>query len=152
MIGRNTILSSKLNMTANKTKPTRISVDAFLKGVTDDRKRADAQALIALMQGATGEKPVMWGPSIIGFGSYHYRYESGREGDSPLVGFSPRKTALVLYIVTGFGDAKAMLAQLGKHATGKSCLYIKCLADVDQNVLRQLVDRSIATVRAKYPS
>jgi hypothetical protein len=152
MIGHNAILSSRFSMTANKTRPTRICVDAFLEGVTDDLKRADARALIELMQGATGEKPVMWGSSIIGFGSYHYRYESGREGDSPLVGFSPRKTALVLYIVTGFRGAEAMLTKLGKHTTGKSCLYIKRLADVDQNVLRKLVDQSIAAARAKYSS
>jgi Domain of unknown function (DU1801) len=120
--------------------------------VIDDAKRADAQVLIELMQGATGENPVMWGPTIIGFGSYHYRYESGREGDSPLVAFSPRKAALVLYIIPGFRGAEAMLAKLGKHTTGKSCLYIKRLADVDQAVLRELIDQSIAAVRAKYPA
>ncbi len=103
------------------------------------------------MQEATGELPVMWGPSIIGFGSYRYKYESGREGDSPLVGFSPRKGALVLYIVTGFQGSDALLERHGKHTTGKSCLYIKKLADVDQLVLRQLVDNSVAAMRAKYP-
>ncbi len=136
---------------ANKTKPTRISVETFLDSVTDVGKRADALALIDLMRGVTGEKPVMWGPSIIGFGSYHYRYESGREGDSPIVGFSPRKSALVLYIVTGFRGAEPLLAKLGKHTTGKSCLYVKRLADVDPGILRQLVEQSVAAVRAKYP-
>lgn len=138
-------------MADSKTKPTRNSVEAFLEGVTDASKRADALALIDLMGSATGEKPVMWGPSIIGFGSYHYRYESGREGDSPIVGFSPRKSALVLYIVTGFRGAEPLLAKLGKHTSGKSCLYVKRLADVDLGILRQLVDQSVAAVRAKYP-
>lgn len=138
-------------MSDNKTKPTKVSVDAFLDNVPDAGKRADALVLIDMMQRATGEKPVMWGPSIIGFGSYHYRYESGREGDSPVVGFSPRKAALVLYIVTGFTGAEPLLAKLGKHTTGKSCLYIKRLADVDQRVLRKLVDQSVAAVRARNP-
>lgn len=136
-------------MAQAKTKPTAVSVGAFLDTVSAE-KRADALALIDLMQAATAEPPVMWGPSIVGFGSYHYRYESGREGDSPLVGFSPRKTALVLYIVTGFSEEQALLAKLGKHTTGKSCLYVKRLSDVDLRVLRRLVDRSVAAVRAKY--
>ncbi len=137
-------------MADNKTKPTRISVEVFLDNVADATKRADALALIDLMRKATGEKPVMWGPSIIGFGSYQYRYESGREGDSPIVGFSPRKAALVLYIVTGFRGAAPLLAKLGKHTTGKSCLYVTRLADVDLGILRQLVDQSVAAIRAKY--
>jgi hypothetical protein len=137
-------------MAENKTKVTHVSVDTFLAGVPDGGKRADALALIDMMQAATGEKPRMWGPSIIGFGTYHYRYESGREGDSPLVGFSPRKAALVLYIVTGFKGAEPLLAKLGKHTTGKSCLYVKRLADVDLTILRKLVDQSVAAVRTKY--
>lgn len=137
-------------MADNKTKPTGVSIETFLDGVPDADKRADALALIDMLQSATGETPVMWGPSIIGFGSYHYRYESGREGNSPIIGFSPRKATLVLYIVTGFKGAEPLLAKLGKHTTGKSCLYIKRLADVDQQVLRQLVGRSVAAVRAKY--
>jgi hypothetical protein len=137
-------------MAANKTRVTSVSVEAFLADVPDVRKRTDALALIDMMQAATGKKPQMWGPSIIGFGTYHYRYESGREGDSPIVGFSPRKAALVLYIVTGFKGAEPLLAKLGKHTTGKSCLYVKRLADVDMTVLRKLVDQSVAAVRAKY--
>jgi hypothetical protein len=137
-------------MADNKTKPTNVSVEAFLDGVTDAGKKADALVLIDMMRKATGKAPVMWGPSIIGFGSYHYRYESGREGDSPIVGFSPRKAALVLYIMTGFRAAEPLLAKLGKHTTGKSCLYVKRLADVDLGTLRQLVDQSVATVGAKY--
>jgi hypothetical protein len=138
-------------MADNKTKPTEVSVAAFIDALTDGPRRADAKALVKLMQSATGEKPKMWGPSIIGFGSYHYTYESGREGDVPLAGFSPRKAATVLYGVTGFGDSEALLAKLGKHTTGKGCLYIKKLADVDQNVLEALVLKSVATKRAGRP-
>ena len=103
------------------------------------------------MQSATGEKPTMWGPSIIGFGSYHYTYDSGREGDMPLIGFSPRKAATVLYGMTGSRDSEALLAKLGKHTTGKGCLYIKKLADVDRQTLQTLIVKSLAMVRARYP-
>ena len=140
-------------MADNKTKPTKLSVAVFIDALTDQTKRADAQAIVKLMQSATGEKPKMWGPSIIGFGSYHYTYNSGREGDMPLVGFSPRKAATVLYIMTGFTGSKTLLAKLGKYSTtGKVCLYIKKLADVDQKVLQGLVVKSVAAMRAKYPS
>jgi hypothetical protein len=139
-------------MAENKTKPTKLSVGAFIDALTDKTKRADAKALVKLMQGATGEKPKMWGPSIIGFGSYHYTYESGREGDIPLAGFSPRKAATVLYGITGSNDSGALLAKLGKHTTGKGCLYIKKLADVDRKVLEGLVVKSVAaTRRARRP-
>jgi hypothetical protein len=139
-------------MADNKTRPTKLSVAAFIDALTDQTSRADAKALVKLMQSATGEKPKMWGPSIIGFGSYHYRYESGREGDSPLIGFSPRKAATVLYGATGCGDSEALLAKLGKHSAGKGCLYIKKLADVDQKVLQAMVVKSVAAVRARHPS
>src|SRR5438552_17692540 len=139
-------------MADNKTKPTKLSVSAFIDTLTDQTKRADAKTLVKLMQSATGEKPKMWGPSIIGFGSYHYRYESGREGDMPLAGFSPRKAATVLYISAGFSDSEALLAKLGKHTTGKGCLYIKKLADVDQQVLEALVGKSVAATRARRPT
>ena len=135
---------------ANKTKPTSVSVASFIAALGDPTKRGDAKALVKLMQGATGEKPKMWGPSIIGFGSYHYKYESGREGDMPIVGFSPRKPAIVLYIMLGLGNSKALLDKLGKHKTGKGCLYIKTLADVDLKVLEQLIVKSVKAVRAKY--
>src|SRR3954469_19934390 len=102
-------------MAENKTKPTQISVSAFIDGLTDQTKRADAKALVKLMQSVAGEKPKMWGPSIIGFGSYHYTYDSGREGDMMLIGFSPRKAATVLYGMNGAGDSKTLLAKLGKH-------------------------------------
>jgi hypothetical protein len=137
-------------MADNKTKPTESSVAAFVDAITDQTRRADARALVKLMQAATGEKPKMWGPSIIGFGSYHYKYDSGREGDMPLVGLSPRKAATVLYGVTGFSDSEALLAKLGKHTTGKGCLYIKKLADVDQEVLEALVVESVAAMRARH--
>src|ERR1017187_7166549 len=135
-------------MADNKTKPTKLSVAAFIEALTDRSSRADAKALVKLMQSATGEKPKMWGPSIIGFGSYHYTYESGREGDAPLIGFSPRKAATVLYGATECGDSEALLARLGKHSTGKGCLYIKKLADVDQEVLETMVVKSVAAKRA----
>jgi hypothetical protein len=139
-------------MAENKTKPTKLSVAAFIDALTDAARRADAKTLVKLMQSAAGEKPKMWGPSIIGFGSYHYRYESGREGDMPIIAFSPRKAATVLYGMTGFSEAPALLAKLGKHTTGKGCLYIKKLADVDQHVLDALVVKSLAAKRARHPS
>ena len=136
-------------MALNKTKPTEVSVTAFVNELAEPAKRSDAKALIGLMKNATGEKPRMWGPSIIGFGNYHYRYESGREGDTVLVGFSPRKTALVLYGVMGSENAESLLAKLGKHSTGKGCLYIKKLSDVDGKVLAQLIVESVVTRRAR---
>jgi hypothetical protein len=139
-------------MADNKTKPTKLSVAGFIDALTDGTRSADAKALVKLMRSAAGEEPKMWGPSIIGFGSYHYKYESGREGDMPLIGFSPRKAATVLYNVIGFSDSAALLAKLGKHTTGKGCLYIKKLADVDQQVLQALIVKSVAAMRARRPS
>jgi Domain of unknown function (DU1801) len=139
------------DMAENKTKPTEVRVDAFIETITDETKRADAKRLIKLMQSASGEKPEMWGPSIVGFGSFHYKYESGREGDMPLIGFSPRKAANVLYGAIGFKGADALLAKLGKHTTGKGCLYIKKLSDVDQNVLEAMLVESLAARRGKSP-
>ena len=130
-------------MAENKTKPTKTTVAAFLGGITDPVRRADAKALIKLMQEASGEKAQMWGPSIIGFGSYHYKYESGREGDMPVIAFSPRKSALVLYGLIGSGEAKTLLGKLGKHSTGKGCLYIKKIADVDQGILETLIGKAL---------
>ena len=136
-------------MADNKTKPTELSVAAFIDAITDPTKRADAKALVKLMQDVAGEKPKMWGPSIIGFGTYHYRYESGREGDMPIVGFSPRKPATVFYGLHATADAEAMLAKLGKHTTGKGCVYVKKLADIDSRVLTELVKKSSAATRAR---
>ena len=139
-------------MAENKTKPTKLSVAAFIDTLTDPARRADAKALVKLMQSAAGEKPKMWGPSIIGFGSYHYKYESGREGDMPVIAFSPRKSATVMYGMIDFGEAAALLAKLGDHTIGKGCRYIKNLADVDQHVLETLVVKSLAAKRARRPS
>jgi hypothetical protein len=139
-------------MSENKTKPTKLSVAAFIEALTDRTRRADAKALVTLMQSATAEKPKMWGPSIIGFGSYHYKHDSGREGDMPLIGFSPRRTATVLYNVGGFSGSEALRSKLGKHTTGKGCLYIKKLAEIDQQVLETLVLKSIGAMRVRYAS
>jgi len=126
----------------NKTKATDVSVDDFIAAVADSSQRADAENIRAMMEKLSGEPAKMWGPSIVGFGSYHYRYESGREGDMCRIGFSPRKGQTVLYLIDGFEGHSELLARLGKHKTGKSCLYIKRLADVDQAVLEQLCHRS----------
>jgi Domain of unknown function (DU1801) len=128
----------------NKTKATSASVSGFIAAIPDAAKRADAKALIKMMQEATGEKPKLWGPSIVGFGSHHYVYESGREGDMPVVAFSPRKPALVLYIAATDPPNKPLLAKLGRHATGKGCLYIKKLADVDGKILETMIARAVA--------
>jgi hypothetical protein len=133
-------------MTVNKTRATEASVAAFVDAL-EPARRLDAKAVIKMMKNATGEKPKMWGPSIIGFGTQHYKYDSGREGDTVLVGFSPRKAATVLYGLTGFKDAAALLAKLGKHTTGKGCLYLKSLSDVDQKILEKLIVKSVAAKR-----
>jgi hypothetical protein len=136
-------------MAENKTQPTAISVSAFLDACPEAR-RADAKVLAKLMQKVTGNKPAMWGPSIVGFGSYHYTYESGREGDAPVVGFSPRRAANVLYGATGFRGAEALLSKLGKHTTCKGCLYIKKFADVDMKALEELVTKAVAATRMAH--
>ena len=131
-------------MAETKTRPTDASVDAFLGGVANPVRRSDGKALRAMMERATGEPAVMWGPSIVGFGSYHYRYASGHEGDSPRVGFSPRSANLVLY-VGGFAQYEALLAKLGKHKKSTACLYLNKLADVDLDVLEEIARRTYAT-------
>jgi len=136
-------------MAENKTKPTKVSVASYIAALPGESKRADAKALVKLMQAATGEKPAMWGPSIVGFGTVHYVYESGREGDMPLLGFSPRKPALVLYGVAR--SAESLLPRLGKHTTGKGCLYIKKLADVDMKVLEKMISTAVAK-KSKKPA
>lgn len=129
-----------------KTRPTGEDVEEFLNGVADESKRRDSFAVLELMRDVTGEQPTMWGPSIVGFGRYHYRYASGREGDWFLTGFSPRKRDLTLYIMDGFDGYDGLLASLGKFRTGKSCLYIKRLDDVDIPTLRTLIERSVASL------
>jgi hypothetical protein len=138
-------------MAEAKTKPTKGSVADYLAAVEPAQKRADAQTLLALMTKVSGETATLWGPSIIGFGTYHYKYESGREGDMCRIGFSPRKANLVIYILDGFPKYPALLAKLGKHKTGSSCLYINKLADVDLGVLETLMRESLASMDAKYP-
>ena len=134
-----------------KTKPTETSVDAFLDAVPDPQRRADGKAVRAMMERITGEPARMWGPSIVGFGSYHYKYDSGHEGEMCRLGFSPRKAELVLYVLTQSGSQDALLARLGKHKTGKSCLYIKRLGDVDEQVLEELTVNALDHMNEKYP-
>ncbi|MCY3714602.1 MAG: DUF1801 domain-containing protein [Gemmatimonadetes bacterium] len=134
-----------------KTRPTDASVEAFIDAVDHPRRREDARTLLKLMHRVTGEDPVMWGPSIVGYGRYHYRYASGQEADWPVVGFSPRKQNLSIYIMTGFEKSVELLSRLGKHKTGKSCLYINKLADVDLDVLEILVRASVAAMKRRYP-
>lgn len=131
-----------------KTKKNRASVKAFLDSIQDEGKRADCRALDKLFRDVTGEPPAMWGPSIVGYGSYHYRYASGREGDWFTAGFSPRKQALTLYIMAGFSRYEEILSRLGPHKHGKSCLYVKRLEDIDMDVLRELIKESVAHVSA----
>jgi hypothetical protein len=126
-----------------KTKLTQASVDDFLNAIQDTQVRQDCWAIVDIMQEATQSKPQMWGTSVVGFGSYHYKYASGREADWMLTGFAPRKQNITLYIMAGFEQYDEMLAQLGKHACGKSCLYIKRLSDVDVPTLKQLVQASV---------
>ena len=135
-------------MSENKTRPTNEDVLAFLSNVSHQTRREDGIALLGIMEELTGEEAVLWGSSIVGFGKYHYKYESGREGDMPLVGFSPRKQSMTLYIMPGFDDYEEMLAALGKHKIGKSCLYINKLADVDEDVLRRLIKRAYEHMKA----
>ena len=128
---------------APKTVPTKASVKSFLDAVEDPDRRADCHEVAKIMRRVTRKQPKMWGPSIVGFGIYHYKYASGREGDWPVAGFSPRKRDLTLYIMSGFTGHAALMKKLGKHKTGKSCLYIKKLADVDLEVLEELIQRSV---------
>jgi len=139
-------------VTENKTKQRDASVGAFVDAIPDAARRSDARTLVKLMRAASGENPKMWGRSIIGFGSYHYVYESGREGDTPLIGFSPRKAATVLYLHLGLDGAEGELAKLGKHTTGKGCLYIKKLTDVDEKVLAGIVASAVAKMQKEYRS
>jgi hypothetical protein len=126
-----------------KTKVNKASVDKFIKGVKDEQTRDDCFKIAEMMQKITKAEPKMWGTSIVGFGTYHYKGASGREGDWFVAGFSPRKQNLTLYIMTGFDEYEDLLAKLGKHSTGKACLYIKRLADVDLKVLKELITKSV---------
>lgn len=133
-----------------KTKENEASVLEFLKNVEHETRRQDSLKVMKWMQEITGLPPKMWGPSIVGFGSYHYKYDSGREGDMLKIGFSPRKAALTLYIMGGFPRFENLMSKLGKYKTGKSCLYIKTLSDVDEAVLKELCQESWAYMNQKY--
>jgi hypothetical protein len=137
--------------TENKTQPTPIAPAEFIAAVVGPVQRADAVAIDAMMARLSGEAAVMWGPSIIGYGRYHYRYDSGREGDAYRIGFSPRKGQTVLYLAEGYEGKEALLPRLGKHKMGKACLYIKRLSDVDIAVLEKMIADSLAYMDAKYP-
>lgn len=144
-------------MAQNKTKPTKVSVEEFIDAVEPASKREDAKVLDALFRRVTGEEPTMWGPSMIGYGSYHYKYDSGREGDMLRAGFSPRKAKHSLYLMGGYVDEEAakirdaQLERLGKHSRGKSCLYVNKLADVDLEVLEEMIRADWDTMNARYP-
>ena len=138
-------------MAKTKTKPTNQSVDEFIAAFADtEQKRQDSYALIKLMQKVSGHDPYMWGPSIIGFGSYHYKYASGHEGDAPMLGFSPRKAAISLYVFTGLQEHRHLLDSLGKYKMGKACIYIKQLSDIDEKILKTIMKESIRYLKATY--
>ena len=137
-------------MAENKTKPSKTSVTSFINGIEETQKRADIKKLSAMMRKATDSRARMWGSSIVGFGEYHYKYDSGREGDFMITGFSPRKQALTIYIMAGFGRFDGLMKKLGKYKIGKSCLYIKRLEDVDEKVLQKLIDGSVKYMRKNY--
>ena len=130
-------------MAEPKTKPTKASVKEFLNQIPDKERREDCFAVAKIMEEITGDKPKMWGPSIVGFGTWHYKYASGREGDWPVTGFSPRKKDLTLYLMMGFNKHTELMQKLGKHSTGKSCLYIKRLSDIHVPTLKKLIKTSI---------
>ena len=133
-----------------KMQPSGTDLEAFLEAVPNEQRRADARELCALLSEITGEPPVLWASGIVGFGTYHYRYDSGREGDAPVAGFAPRSAHLVIYLIGGFTDRhEELLERLGPHKTGKSCLYVKRLADIDVDVLRTLVTRSMKVHRGQ---
>ena len=132
-----------------KTKPSKANVEKFLNSIKDEKKKADSFKILELMEKVTKDEPVMWGPSIVGFGKYHYKYESGREGDWFLTGFSPRKQNLTLYIMSGFKKYGELMKKLGKYKTGSSCLYINKLEDIDSKVLKSLISESVKYMKNK---
>lgn len=134
-----------------KTKPTDVPVADFIAAVENPTRRADAEAVCALLEEISGEPPTMWGPSIVGFGRYHYRYASGHEGDAPRLGFSPRKAQTVLYVMGDFEGQDDLVARLGKVKTSVACLYVNRLDQIDMDVLREMATRSLAANRQRYP-
>ena len=138
-------------MAENKTKETKASVDKFINSIEDENIRTDCLQIIGLMKEVTKEQPKMWGSGIVGFGNYHYKYESGREGDFFLTGFSPRKQNLTIYLMSGFNHYKELMKNLGKFKTGKSCLYIKSLNDIDLKILKKMIKESVKFMKKTYP-
>lgn len=134
-----------------KTVPNNNSIADFIAAVPDQGRQIDAKELLSFLGAVSGERAQMWGPSIIGFGSYHYVYDSGREGDMMLTGFSPRKQHMVVYIMNGCGKYAAQLKVMGPHKTGKSCLYLKSLQDIDMEILKEIIKDSIVSIKKKYP-
>jgi hypothetical protein len=139
-------------MAEAKTKPTNESVKDFLNKISDEERRADCFAVAKIMEEITGEKPKMWGPSIVGFGSYHYKYASGHEGDAPITGFSPRKKDLTVYMMMGFAKRTELMEKLGRHSAAKSCLYIRRLSDIHMPTLKKLIKISIKDLQAHIKS
>ena len=139
-------------MAENKTKQTKASVESFINKIKDETVRNDCYSIIKIMKSITKEEPRMWGPSIIGFGSYHYKYASGREGDMCIAGFSPRKQNLTIYLMPGFEVQQSLLKKLGKYKTSKVCLYIKSLEDVDVKVLKEMISISVKEMKKLYPN
>jgi hypothetical protein len=138
-------------MAKNKTTETETSVSAYLNAIPDDQRRKDCKEIAAIMEKESGFKPKMWGTSIVGFGSYHYKYDSGREGDAPLVGFSSRANAISLYVYDNEGEKEKLLEKLGKHKTGKGCVYLQKLSDVETSVLGKMIRNSVKGMQKKYP-
>ena len=138
-------------MAENKTQATEADVSGFVANVEPERRRTDSERLLDIFAEVTGYEPKMWGPSMIGYGSYHYKYDSGREGDFLATGFSPRKANLSLYIMPGYQDYQPILDRLGKHKLGKSCLYINKLDDVDEDVLKELIRTGLDDLNKKWP-
>lgn len=135
----------------NKTAPTSVSVEAFINTLPNEQKKQDSYTLINMMREVTGHEPYMWGPTIIGFGNYHYKYESGREGDAPLAGFSPRKAAISLYFEPEFPGREDFLSKLGKHKAAVACVYVNKLADIDLGILKKMTIASVKHTKKKYP-
>ena len=138
-------------MAKNKTTETSMSVDDFINAVKDETKRKDSFSLVQLMKKQTGLEPKMWGPAIVGFGSYHYKYESGREGDSPSIAFSPRASSIAIYLSGNFRDRETLLKKFGKHKTDGGCVHIKTLADVDKDILKRMIENHVTHIKDLYP-
>ena len=142
--------AKKVKKAVNKTVATSVSVTDFINAVENDVRRKDAKTALAMFKKITGEKPKMWGPTIVGFGEYHYKYESGREGDMPIIGFSPRKANMVFYVMGMLGKDEPLLKKLGKYKTGSACLYINKLDDVDLGILEKMAEKSCRLTKKKY--